>query len=72
MDLPERIHIGADDKPCIRDTGITVEHVIGLLAQGWTKNEILTKHANISIDDIRACFKYVAMVLHEQSAIHAS
>lgn len=28
-------------KPTIKGTRISVEHIVGLLAQGWTKNEIL-------------------------------
>jgi uncharacterized protein (DUF433 family) len=45
-------------KPVIRGTRITVELVIGLLAQGWTEQEILAAYPHLRRDDILACLGY--------------
>lgn len=66
MDLPDRIEMDSEGKPQISGKNMPVETVISLLAQGWSKNEILTKYSHLSVDDIRACFKYLAMLLHEK------
>jgi uncharacterized protein (DUF433 family) len=45
-------------KPVIRGTRITVELVIGLLAQGWTEQEILAAYPHLAREDILACLAY--------------
>ena len=42
-------------KPVIRGTRITVELIIGLLAQGWTDHEILAAYPHLTREDILAC-----------------
>jgi uncharacterized protein (DUF433 family) len=41
-------------KPVVRGTRISVEHVIGLLAQGWSPAEILQNHPNLTAEDVAA------------------
>ncbi len=45
-------------KPVIRGTRITVELVIGLLAQGWTEQEILDAYPHLTREDVLACLAY--------------
>jgi uncharacterized protein (DUF433 family) len=45
-------------KPVIRGTRITVELVLGLLAHGWTKDEIMAAYPHLKADDILACLAY--------------
>jgi uncharacterized protein (DUF433 family) len=45
-------------KPVIRGTGIAVEFVIGLLADGWVEADILNNYPNIGHDDVIACLAY--------------
>jgi uncharacterized protein (DUF433 family) len=45
-------------KPVIRGTRITVEFVIGLLAQGWTEQDILSAYPHLAREDILACLAY--------------
>lgn len=45
-------------KPVVRGTRITVELVIGLLAQGWTEQEILAAFPHLTREDVRACLAY--------------
>ncbi|HLF64753.1 MAG TPA: DUF433 domain-containing protein [Saprospiraceae bacterium] len=45
-------------KPVIKGTRISVEHVIGLLAQGWTEQEILENHPRLTKESLQAVFVY--------------
>ncbi len=42
-------------KPVIKDTRLTVEHVLGLLAQGATFAEVIEEYQGITTEDIQAC-----------------
>jgi len=46
-------------KPVIKGTRISVEHIIGLLAQGWTETEILENFPRITRESLQAVFAYV-------------
>jgi uncharacterized protein (DUF433 family) len=55
--------IGADTatlagKPVVRGTRISVEFVIGLLAEGWTEARILENYPQLASEDIKACLGY--------------
>jgi uncharacterized protein (DUF433 family) len=45
-------------KPVIRGTRISVEFIIGLMADGWVEADILTNYPGITHDDIIACLAY--------------
>jgi uncharacterized protein (DUF433 family) len=45
-------------KPVIRGTRLSVEFVIGLMADGWTEADILANYPKITHDDIIACLVY--------------
>jgi uncharacterized protein (DUF433 family) len=45
-------------KPVIRGTRLSVEFIIGLLADGCAEADILTNYPDISHDDIIACLAY--------------
>ena len=54
-------------KPVIRDTRITVEHILRCLAAGEAPSEIIENYPPLSIDDIRAAQAFGADHLaHEQ------
>ena len=42
-------------KPVIAGTRISVEFVVGLLAQGWSVEDVLKEHDHITREDVRAC-----------------
>ncbi|HEX3952163.1 MAG TPA: DUF433 domain-containing protein [Stellaceae bacterium] len=50
-------------KPIIRGTRLTVEFVIGLLADSWSEAEILASYPGLVHDDILACLTYARDVL---------
>ncbi len=45
-------------KPVIRGTRLSVEFVIGLMADGWTEADVLRNYPGIGHDDIIACLAY--------------
>ncbi len=47
-------------RPCIRNMRIAVEDVLSYLAGGMSIEEVLSDFPELSRDDIRACFAYVA------------
>jgi len=68
MDWHDRIH--ADPavlvgKPVIKGTRLSVEFIVGLLAQGWGEAEVLSNYPGITVEDIRACLAYAHEVLSE-------
>jgi len=50
-------------KPVIKGTRLTVEYIIGLLAQGSTVNEILQEYDGLTPEDIQACLLFVTKSL---------
>jgi len=53
-------------KPVVRGTRITVELVIGLLAEGWTEQDILAAYPHLTHDDILACLAYAQELVSEE------
>jgi uncharacterized protein (DUF433 family) len=47
-------------KPCIRGYRLTVEHVLALLAEGSTHEDLLREWTFLEEDDIRAALRYGA------------
>lgn len=45
-------------KPSIKGTRISVDHLMGLLAQGWTNDQILVNYPQVSNEAILAVFEY--------------
>lgn len=57
-------HITADNtilsgKPTVKGTRISVEHIIGLLAQGWTEQQILENYPRLTAESLKAVFSYI-------------
>lgn len=42
-------------KPVIRGTRLSVDFVIGLMAEGWAEADILRNYPGLTHDDIAAC-----------------
>ena len=53
-------------KPVIRGTRLSVDFVIGLMADGWTEGEILRNYPGVSHEDIAACLAYARDVLRSE------
>ncbi len=60
-ELLERITVRSDvfgGKPIIRDMRFAVEHVLGMLAAGETKESILREYSVLEDEDIQACLLF--------------
>lgn len=47
-------------KPVIRGTRLTVQFIIGLLAEGFSVDEIIEEYEGISEMDVKACLLYAS------------
>ena len=53
-------------KPVIRGTRLSVEFIVGLLAQGWTQQQVLENYPGVTADDLRACLQYAHQRLRDE------
>jgi uncharacterized protein (DUF433 family) len=53
-------------KPIIRGTRLSVDFVIGLLAEGWSEDQIVENYPGLSRDDVLACLVYVRDLLRAE------
>jgi uncharacterized protein (DUF433 family) len=53
-------------KPVILGTRLSVEFVIGLMAEGWQEPEILQNYPGVTHDDIIACLAYARDTLSSE------
>lgn len=56
-------------KPVIRGTRISVELILGWLANGWTYEQILEAHPHITRDDILAALAFTEQMLRDEQYI---
>jgi uncharacterized protein (DUF433 family) len=69
MNWQERIVTDPDilvGKPVVRGTRLAVEFIIDLLAQGWSKSEILGNYPGLTQEDIQACLFYASDALRAE------
>jgi uncharacterized protein (DUF433 family) len=52
-------------KPIIKGTRISVEHIVGLLAQGWGEIQILENYPRLSKESLQAVFSYIQECIHD-------
>jgi uncharacterized protein (DUF433 family) len=53
-------------KPVIRGTRLSVEFVIGLMADGWSEADILANYPGIKHEDILSCLSYARDTLSSE------
>jgi uncharacterized protein (DUF433 family) len=53
-------------KPCVRGLRVTAATVLGLLATGKTRDEVLAAYPYLVTEDIDACLSYAAWRLEER------
>ena len=53
-------------KPVIQGTRLSVEFIIGLMADGWDEAEILANYPGVTHDDIIACLAYARDALSSE------
>ena len=50
-------------KPVIRDTRLSVEFIVGLLAHATTIEEIVAEYPGLTADDVHACLLFASKAL---------
>jgi uncharacterized protein (DUF433 family) len=53
-------------KPIVRGTRLSVEHVLALLAQGWTSDDLTAEYPGLTQDDVRACIAYAHEIVSRE------
>jgi uncharacterized protein (DUF433 family) len=53
-------------KPVIRGTRLSVDFIVGLLAEGWAETDIQHNYPGVTHDDVVACLHYAAEVLKSE------
>ena len=56
-------------KPCIKGTRIMISIILDSLAEGSTREEILTDFPSLETEDIDAVLGYAAALAHEEDLI---
>lgn len=67
-ELLNRIHIDPAimvGKPVIKNTRLTVEFIVGLLAKGQSIEEVLAEYEGLEKEDILACLEFASDVLKD-------
>jgi uncharacterized protein (DUF433 family) len=70
--LLERIEINPKilaGKPVIKGTRLSVQFIVGLLAQGMSITDILAEYQNLKQEDILACLWFATQVLESNTFI---
>ena len=52
-------------KPVLKDTRLSVEHIINLLASGWTEDQLLENYPRLDRSKIQAVFLYIKDCLRD-------
>jgi len=65
-------HIDSDaavlaGKPVIKGTRLSVDFLLGLLAQGWSESEILENYPQLSRLSLQAVFAFSAECMREEA-----
>ncbi|ABS56288.1 protein of unknown function DUF433 [Methanoregula boonei 6A8] len=69
MDTASRIILDPSilaGKPVIKGTRISVDHILDLLASGWSESEVLQEYPDLSREDILACIRYAQEIIHSE------
>lgn len=53
-------------KPVVQGTRLSVEHLIGLMADGWSEADILTDYPGLERADLSACLAHARDLLRSE------
>ena len=46
-------------KPTVKGTRLSVDHIVSLLAQGWSEQQILENYSRLNKESFKAVFSYI-------------
>jgi len=70
MDWRAYIHSDAEvllGKPVIRGTRLAVDFLLGLLAAGWTEQQVLTSYPGLTPESLQAVFAFAAECVKDEA-----
>jgi uncharacterized protein (DUF433 family) len=53
-------------KPCVKGTRLSVDFLLGLLAQGWSEAEVLRNYPGLTHEDVLACLEYASELVGQE------
>ena len=59
-------------KPIVRGTRLSVEFIIGLMADGWSEADVLANYPGLTREDIAACLTYARNLLNSERVFPAA
>jgi uncharacterized protein (DUF433 family) len=59
-------------KPVVRGTRLSVDFIIGLMADGWSEADILRNYPGLTREDLAACLSYARDVLKSEKVYPAA
>jgi uncharacterized protein (DUF433 family) len=59
-------------KPVVRGTRLSVDFIIGLMADGWSESDILRNYPGLAREDIAPCLAYARDVLKSEKVYPAA
>lgn len=54
-------------KPTVRGTRLSVEFILGLFAENWTKQQVLENYPTLTAESIQAVFAFATDCMREES-----
>lgn len=59
-------------KPVVRGTRLTVERILGLLAHGFTVDDVISEYPGLAPEDVHACLLFAQRSLSETRYVPAA
>ena len=56
-------------KPCIRGTRIMVKNILGMMAGGYSVEQVLNAYPELKKEDVAAALDYASQVIDEEKVI---
>ena len=53
-------------KPVVCGTRLSVDFLLGLMAQGWSETEVLRNYPGLEREDLLACLQYASQLVHDE------
>jgi uncharacterized protein (DUF433 family) len=70
MTWREQIHSDPEilgGKPVVRGSRLAVDFLLGLLAEGWTQEQLLENYPQLTAEGLRAVFAFASEALHDET-----
>ena len=72
MNWKEHIIVNPDvlaGKPIVKGTRLSIEFLLGLLANGWTMDKIIQNYPQLSPTDLQAVFSFAQTCLQDEEYV---